>query len=691
VQCWGADGYGQLGNGAAGASTTPVDVTGLASAVAVAAGFHHSCAVIAGGSLQCWGRDLEGQLGDGFLVNQPAPVAAMIQLRVAAVSAGISHTCALTDAGLALCWGDNGNGQIGRGTVVGSFPSPVPVVELGNSVPVAVATGFAHSCALLADGRVRCWGLNQNGQLGTGTGVQRSGLPLTVSGAILGISAGAAHTCAVTPTGAVDCWGFGDWGRLGYGGFQSFFLPIQVDPPLARDAVAVAAGLEHSCLVRVGGDVACWGLNTYGQLGNLSPSQNPYQLVPQPVGQLGLNAIAVAVGSYHTCVIRVGGSVRCWGRNNAGQLGNSLPVDTFTPTDVAGVANATRITAGHEHTCVLQPPGVVRCWGRGAEGQLGDGANAGSATPVAVGGINSATSIAAGELHTCARIVGGTVRCWGRNVEGQLGNAGNTSSGVSVLVSGITTAVGVTAGQRFSCALLSNGQARCWGEGNLGQLGNGGFADANVPVTVSGLTGAVAIDAGQDHTCAMRTGQRAQCWGWNVHGELGDGTTTDRGTPAAPVSAINVDAAALAWSSSNTAVATVDMGGRVYALGAGDTTIRATFGGVIRNTLLTVADDTDDDGVLDPLDNCLIHANPDQLDTDGDDYGNRCDGDLNNSNSTNATDLALFRTAFGDVPPSQLTQDADLNGSGGFVNSADLAIFRTLFGLPPGPTGRIPQ
>jgi hypothetical protein len=146
-------------------------------------------------------------------------------------------------------------------------------------------------------------------------------------------------------------------------------------------------------------------------------------------------------------------------------------------------------------------------------------------------------------------------------------------------------------------------------------------------------------------------------------------------------------APSVVWSSSNPAVARIDLSGQARGLSAGTTTIAASYGGASGSTLLTVlaAADTDGDALGDPFDNCINHQNPDQRDTDGDGFGNRCDADFDQSNFVNAADLALFKTRFGTT-----NADADLDGNG-FVNAADLAIFKQLFGKAPGPSALAPS
>jgi hypothetical protein len=335
------------------------------------------------------------------------------------------------------------------------------------------------------------------------------------------------------------------------------------------------------------------------------------------------------------------------------------------------------------------------CWGRGDEGQLGNGGTSNSATPVAVSGITTATFIGAGNSHTCARLVGGAVRCWGRNDEGQLGNSSNADSSIPVTPTGLPSATSVTGGGFHTCVTLSTGGVSCWGRGDQGQLGNGFLVNINAPVLVSNLSGAVAVDAGRAHTCAIIVDARLRCWGYNEFGQLGNGVSGVGAVSASivPVNGINMDAPALAWSSANSSIASVDMGGYVRSNALGETFLTVRYDSRASGITVTVAPDSDGDGVADPADNCTTVPNgnlvPDaggnsQLDADSDGYGNICDPDFNNSGLVTSTDFVVLRNALNSANPL-----ADLNGSG-LVTTADFTILRNFLNKAPGPSGLHP-
>src|SRR3989442_9515361 len=215
----------------------------------------------------------------------------------------------------------------------------------------------------------------------------------------------------------------------------------------------------------------------------------------QPVVVLGItSATAIAAGAYHTCALLSGGTVECWGRNGQGQLGDGTFNQSTTPVQVqtgfGALSGVTALTAGGAHTCALLADSTVRCWGENGEGQLGDGTTLGKPNGIRVTGITGAVAISAGWEHTCAVLQDGTARCWGANAFGQLGDGTTTRRLTSVPASGITGAVGVAASWwHHSCFLLADGTVKCSGANDWGQLGNGTTTSSSVPVTMSGTGG----------------------------------------------------------------------------------------------------------------------------------------------------------------------------------------------------------
>ncbi len=587
VKCWGFNGSGQLGNGGTENAVTPQPVLGLESGVVtIVSGAGHICALTSGAGVQCWGDNYFGELGNGqsgsgAFASTPQQVTGL-ESGVVAITAGNSnfHTCAVTSRGGVKCWGSNYEGQLGNGSYgldnITSTPWPVTGLESGV---VAVAAGGGHTCALTSGGLVKCWGSNSENQLGTGTSDNTMPLPqhvegfldsswigwlldsrimgsvvingpavvsntlipsrLSVDGSLLlqassvgeqfvSVTAGGEYTCALTSKGGVKCWGANFAGQLGNGGTADSTAPQHV-ASLESGVRAVGAGYAHACALTSEGGVKCWGANFNGQLGNGGTAD---AVIPQQVKELDSGVVAVAagggssLGGGHTCALTSGGAVKCWGRNDAGQLGNGGTMDATTPQQVSGLeSGVVEVAAGGGHTCALTSRGAVKCWGGNWFGQLGNGGTTNGITPQQVTGLErDVVAVAASGDHTCALTSGGAVKCWGTNFSGQLGNGGTTDAFTPQQVSGLGSGVvAVAAGRNHTCALTSNGAVKCWGANFAGQMNNGGTTGAFTPQQVSGLgSGVVAVAAGENHTCAVTSIGGVKCWGDGDRQQLGD-------------------------------------------------------------------------------------------------------------------------------------------------------------------------
>ncbi len=476
---------------------------------------------------------------------------------VTAIAAGGSHTCALLWGHTVRCWGDNSYGQLGNGSGLPGGYSSTSLAVSGLSNAVAITAGFHHTCALLGDATVKCWGENDVGQLGNGR-TTNSSTPVPVGGLnphFVAIAAGIAHTCAPLSDGTSACWGWNNLAQLGDGTKTERHKP-QIVIHLF-DAVAFAAGYSHTCALLGDGTAACWGANPSGQLGDgtTTDSTTPVAVCATGAtapctaanGNILTGALAIAAGYDDTCALLGDGTVKCWGDNSSGQLGNgSERAYSSTPVVVQLRTNAVAITAGFYHNCALLGDGTAACWGDNANGQLGDGTTTERSWPYYVcatgdrqsGSCNNLTgvvAISAGGSHTCALLSDGNAQCWGANASGQLGDGTTTERHNPAGVTGLSHAVAIAAGQAHNCALLGDGTAACWGANNLGQLGDGTTTDRHTPVAVSNLIDAITVAAGGAHTCALLDDSTAACWGENNYGQLGDGTTTNSSIPVAVV------------------------------------------------------------------------------------------------------------------------------------------------------------
>jgi len=366
-----------------GGSANPSPTESPSKAVAVAAGYNHTCALLNSGKVICWGLNDKGQLGDGSRINRTTPVEVKGLDGVTAIAAGGSLTCALAGGGV-KCWGENLSGQLGDGTHTDRV-TPVDVTGLSNRV-AAITAGGGHTCALMDRGEVRCWGWNGDGQLGDGTNIDRSTpVPVDAAGALFySITAGYEHTCALTTSAGVKCWGKNGQGQLGDGTHADRAVPADVQG-LRTTVLSLSLGESHTCALMHDHSLECWGDNQFGQLADDAVQDSAY---PLAVEGFGGGVQAVSAGSGHTCALTEAGA-ECWGRNYFGQLGNGTTDNSFRPVMVTGFSlTVAAITTGSNHTCGLTAGGGVRCWGNNAFGQLGDGTNVDRSTPVDVVGMS---------------------------------------------------------------------------------------------------------------------------------------------------------------------------------------------------------------------------------------------------------------------------------------------------------------
>ena len=345
------------------------------------------------------------------------------------------------------------------------------------------------------------------------------------------VSAGAYHTCAVMSDGGLRCWGENSAGQIGDGSTTDRPTPVSVSG-LTSGVGSVDAGFNHTCSVSSSGGLKCWGYNYWGNVGDGSTTD---QTLPVDVVGLGSGVASVSAGGSHTCALTQAGSIKCLGYNLYGQLGDGSTTRRITPVDVAGLnAIAATVSAGENHTCAVTAASALKCWGYNFSGQVGDGTTTNRAIPIDVPGMDGGVlAVAPAGWHTCALTSGGGVKCWGRNSSGQLGDGTTTDRLAPVDVTGLSSGVAaLVAGFDHTCAITSGGGLKCWGENGSGQLGDGTTTDRPAPVDVVGLdSGVTAVAPWFGHTCALTSAGGVKCWGSNSSGQLGDGTTADRTIP----------------------------------------------------------------------------------------------------------------------------------------------------------------
>ena len=364
--------------------------------VNLSSGGAHTCGILDNSAVSCWGRGVEGQLGNGVALSQYSPTltSSLGANRTAvAISSGGYHTCAILDSGEVSCWGRGAFGQLGNGGTSNQY-SPTLTNSLGtNRTAVAISSGFYHTCVILDSGEVSCWGDGSSGKLGNGAALNQNSPTLTSSlgsgRTAVALSSGYMHTCAILDNGAVSCWGKGSSGQLGKGGASDKTTPTLTSSLGAgRTAVAISLGYYHTCAILDNASVSCWGLGSDGQLGNGAISN---QNSPTLTSSLGANRTAVALssGGSRTCALLDNGSVSCWGHGASGQLGNGATSSQNVPTLTRSLGTnrtAVALSSGPSHTCAIldnnaffSSEGV--CWGSGSSGQLGNGGSSSSLMP----------------------------------------------------------------------------------------------------------------------------------------------------------------------------------------------------------------------------------------------------------------------------------------------------------------------
>ena len=617
VKCWGRNDHGQLGQGdtvsrgfdvgTMGDDLPPVDLGTGRTAIAIAAGIGHTCALLDDHTVKCWGNNLSGQLGQGDAADRgdsPGELGdalAAINLgtgrTATAIATGGYHSCAILDDASVKCWGYDNFGELGlghfeiTGDEAGEMGDNLPPVDLGTGrTAAAIATGLAHTCAVLDDGTAKCWGANGHGELGLGDTDDRGNnddmgdalpaIDLGTGRTAAAISAGIGHTCALLDDSSLKCWGSNNLGQLGQGDTEvrgdepgemgDALLPIDLGGGLVS---GVAAGGNHTCALISVDDVKCWGRNNFGQLGqgsNLARGDDAGEMGIALAGAdlgTGRSATAVSVGNDHSCALLDNLTMKCWGRNGWGQLGKTHAGNTgdgaaemgdfLPPIDVGTQDAVTAVATGSAHTCAILDVGAVKCWGDNASGKLGLGdtidrgdmaGQMGAVLPaVNLGAGRTATAIAAGGNHTCAILDTGAVKCWGENGTGQLGQGDTADRGdgpgemgddlAPIDLGAGRTATAIAAGAGHTCAVLDDGEIKCWGQNGSGQLaqgdtatrgdGPGEMGDNLDPADL--FPDAVAIAAGQLHTCALFASGEVFCWGQNVLGQLGQESTNNWG------------------------------------------------------------------------------------------------------------------------------------------------------------------
>lgn len=356
---------------------------------------------------------------------------------LAHVSSGRSTACGITTSGGAKCWGYGGSGQLGNGGQGASSPTPVDVTGLSSGV-VQISVGGDQTCAVTTAGAAKCWGLNMLGDLGDGTTLVRR-TPVDVVGLNSGVAQLSAgydeHTCALMTNGSVKCWGKSLYSDVAGNSGPYSTTPVDLDG-FSSSVAGISVGGDHGCAVTTAGAAQCWGANQSGALGDGSSTPST---VPVDVVGLGSGVMQVSAGPGISCAVTTAGAAKCWGDNFNGDLGDGTAMPRRTPVDVTGLASGvTQISIWNGDACAVTAAGKAMCWGGSGYGELGNGASFNGSIPVEVGGLGGGVvEISPGYGFTCAATASGLGKCWGANESGQLGDGTLTNSSSPVTVIGL--------------------------------------------------------------------------------------------------------------------------------------------------------------------------------------------------------------------------------------------------------------
>ena len=506
-----------------------------------AIGDNHTCAILSNGSMGCWGNNRSGQLGNGTTTEELSPQIIDETTEYSFVSLGTSidkkedHTCAITSEGTLKCWGENSFGQLGIGNSIAQ--SEPTLVDSSTTYKAVAVGGYPHTCAITTSGVLKCWGNNDNGQLGNNNDLDQNTPQIIDSGVTYSsIATGQYHTCGITSSGTLKCWGNNDKGQLGTEPPVSTSSPTPVDGGGIYSAVAL--GDRHTCAITQIGELHCWGYNLSGQLGNES---NSTAIIPQHIDPTERYR-EIALGYAHTCGITISGTLKCWGDNTFGQLGDGTTTDRNKPVAIDANTTYTSVfsSSSSDSTCAITAEDEFKCWGSNLDGQLGDGTSLLTLyrnTPTLIDSGTDYQLVSSGIEHTCAKTTSGKIRCWGSNFYGQLGDGTHNLSITPIGIDLSTNYSNIEVGRGHTCGITPSGEIRCWGSNSYGQLGDGTLIDhLNPPEPPSGR-GAVVILADPDptfysslsvgyrHTCGILTHQiedttELKCWGDNRSTQL---------------------------------------------------------------------------------------------------------------------------------------------------------------------------
>lgn len=635
LYCWGLNNYGQLGDGTTTTRTTPVPVlkdinrdgtsdgfmTGVKKAVTSG---RNSCALMNDKTVWCTGENDWNELGDGtnvdrsMFVQVPGINGEGVLENVADISitgrwAGTIH--AVLESGELVAWGYNGNGQLGDdSTIQRSTPKYIFDREGNGSnklVDDSIATAHISDDAITTEkvqdraitiDKVDFASSTKGLKIPYMTTAERDAVSPIENGQIIVNSDTFEFNFVANGTWKT---GGGAGGPLSPNGVEGMHInsgavttdKIDLTDPTKALTFTNVTTTERDTIANPKEGMIVYNKDT-NQINVFNGSgwegiTDQAGLAPDPL------FTAVTSGAYHGCSIMTDKTVRCWGENTSGKLGDNTTAHRYYPMlvykqDGSPLNNIVQINSQYFHTCALDTEGAVWCWGENASSKLGDGTTAASSVAKKVPGILGAVKVEISNESSCALLSDKTLKCWGYNGHYQLGDGTTTVRSTPVPNIQITDVRDVSMGRYHICAIKTNDELYCWGYNGNGEVGNGTVVTPTSPALIT--TNVKSVNAGGQisygSTCAIKNDETLWCWGYNAQGQLGDGTTTQRNAPTQALMDIdknNVSDGAI------TGVKKVVSGGRVtcairndsslwcaggnahYELGDGTTTVRYHF------------------------------------------------------------------------------------------------------------------
>lgn len=518
LKCMGTNDKGQLGNGTTANSTTFVIIDSGIAYTAVAAGNGFTCGIAANTKyLKCWGQNDYGQVGNNSTTNVTTPTIIDSSNPYLSVFVGPNFACGLTNSNNLKCWGSNADGQFGDGSVDKKI---IPTLVNSNTY-TAGSAGGAHVCMITATGDLSCAGSNSSAQMGNLNNTYKRA-PTSVLGTetYSAVTAGFGHMCGLSSSNNIlSCSGYNSFGQFGNNDVVSASALQNVQKN--SNYSAIASGQFHMCgIVNGSSQLKCWGKNDSGQVG-LDPTSNPQTAIPSILDS-GVGYSQVRPGFSHTCGLTLSNTVKCWGNNIYGAIGNNTSgANVITPTAVYDGNTYKSISAGYLFSCGVTSAGILKCWGDSADGKLGnnDNGTTDSYVPLQIDSADTFLSVSSGLRSSCAITTNNYLKCWGANDSGQLGTGDTSIRIVPTYVDGSTKYSKVAMGTTHSCGVTMAGAVKCWGGNLSGQLGNGALTSSSFPIVVDNANVYVDVTVGNDFSCGLLQNGQINCWGGNRYGQ----------------------------------------------------------------------------------------------------------------------------------------------------------------------------